>query len=144
MSNIKIDRVKDVISELEHCGSALQMNWANMLKEAIATEPEIPEGCPVIITYSDSSKQETFKTKSNSLQHLEIDYQRAGHVIPWNGGDLERLGINTSTDNLCVFTRNGNYGPLKKCVQSFNWMWEDRKQKGYDIIAYVIWPEWVK
>ena len=139
------DKVREAIDAL----SEQRIKVLNLLKEAIAPEqPEIPEGCPVLLKCIDFN--ETLFTFWNKKEwagrdvKVEIDYQRKGHVIPWHGGSMELFAGNL-TDNMFVFTRGGTNGVLKKEVKGFSWEWaNDAEQSKYDIIAYVIWPEWVK
>ena len=139
------DKVREAIQLIEQSRICIPV-VEKLLKEAIAPEkPEIPEGCPVLVRYYEDGplcKEFYYGERNYDGSTVEIDYERKGHVIPWHGGSMDLFAGNL-TYNMFVFTRGGTNGVLKKEVKGFSWEWaNDAEQSKYDIIAYVIWPEW--
>lgn len=102
-------------------------------------EPEIPDGCPVIASYVDqdpdlaSGSLDTYHTYYNKEElvcadHVEIDYHRVGHIIPWdcnehcpiNGRLMVTYRDDIQTYHETDFAENIDWGRVK---------------------SYVIWPE---
>ena len=145
MKELREDKVTEIIGELVMRGSSVDMATANTLKKLFATEPEIQEGVPVICSNPTSAEpQHLFydrpvgnKHGANSVvwEHCEIDYQRPGHVIPWNGGECP---VDEST--VTVFYRSG-YADTDNSMNLLEWKHYDNNG---DIIAYCIWPDWVE
>ena len=144
------DKVRTAINIINAWGSAYPLSLptisevAEMLEEAIAPpEPEIPEGCPVLVWNEDGKKGPTFYCSSlrDAWDFVEIDYQRKGHVIPWHGGDMKPIVGEGALGECDVFLRSGWHGVITSAT-SFSWEWAKDAGRGSDIIAYVIWPEW--
>ena len=154
--SVNENKVKEAIKEIKTWGFAplpVGMIVAK-LEEAIAPEqPEIPEGCPVLAGSSpDSCTYPTFYVRKEGMLHLtitesfpyvEIDYQRKGHVIPWHGGACPFLGNPIDDEEKIMgFCRDGSTVNIEMdSIASSTW---PHNGNGADIIAYVIWAEWVK
>jgi len=118
------------------------------LIEAMQPErPEIPEGCPVLV-WNDGEEDLKYiqfygYNNASMYDHVEIDYQRKGHVIPWHGGECPVDG-NTL---VAVMFRSGIQSASRLAIR-FSWKSSNGTTTEHtsdnDIIAYVIWPEWVK
>jgi len=137
------DKVREAIAILDErlvCKASVIHDARVLLEKAIAPEqPEIPEGCPVIVnTGLGGDDIITFMGQVPIICHeddITIDYQRKGHVIPWHGGECP---VDDQDAYMTVFTANGPYN-----VASGGARWGEVSH-AHDIIAYVIWPEWVK
>ena len=114
--------------------------YISELKKLIA--PEQPEGVPVLVTYKrvmdeDLVEREYFDSKMNYGECLiEIDYQRKGSVIPWHGGECP---VDDKGAIVTVYYKGGPGSSIK--ARNHNW---ENDNMTPNIIAYVIWPEWVK
>ena len=132
---MKEDKVREAIAVLNACNTKLPITTAlKLLAEAIAPEqPEIPEGCPVIILprYNGEQEQEAFKNDNNSLRLMKIDYQRKGHVIPWHGGECPV----EEHEMVTVFQEGWLKGGNRYTGTAKGQSWAK-------VVAYVIWPEW--
>ena len=137
------EKVREAIKTLKDAVHPFMIDKALLLlKEAIA--PEIPEGCPVLCKkvhgdgFTETSETHYYETMEQHWDDVEIDYQRKGAVIPWHGGECP---VDGDTLVSCFFGSSGVQRRLQ--AQYFRWGWEDSGKQD-DIIAYVIWPEWVK
>ncbi|MCK5132727.1 MAG: hypothetical protein KAR40_11315 [Candidatus Sabulitectum sp.] len=140
--SVNEDKVKEAIERLatfvaEDGRCSLATCALINLREAIAPEqPEIPEGCPVIITYDDGYKiyGHMDDPSCSGAASIEIDYQRKGHVIPWYGG---KCPVDEGV-RIEVFRRDRKHTANGELI-----CWR-HANRGSDVVAYVIWPEWVK
>ena len=142
------DKVREAIALGHSINSDSESTVRNkmlaLLAEAITPEqPEIPKGCPVLVwnyrKYIDCT--ETFYTEGmeDNYKHVEIDYQRKGHVIPWHGGECP---VDDKEAMITIYDRMGNI--VNGASYSFDFEHDGNNvQKHHEIIAYVIWPEWV-
>ena len=157
--NINEDRISEIICELEQRGSSVDMATVRTLKKLVEPKQlEIPEGCPVI-AWNDGDEHKKIRTTLyntgsdcgevyyrcgsagdyEAFDTIEIDYQRKGHVIPWHGNtpfpiDGAGAGI--------AYYKNGASAWFNDATTLKGWVHSGARDR--DIIAYVIWPEWVK
>ena len=124
------------------------------LEQAIAPEqPEIPEGCPVLCWYDDHEvapvktfcveKREgsVYLTEKGCYNRVEIDYQRKGHVIPFECHKFDgESPVDDETSFITVFIKSHLHiqGRFEEVMRAGDCIWDER------VLAYVIWPEWVK
>ena len=149
--NKTLESIKDYMKKASD--GIIELN--SILNKAIATEPEIPEGCPVLVWdresqvgtqcafyvgYTPETQIHSAFTNSGFCLwgNAEIDYQRKGHVIPWSGGECP---VDDDAE-VTVTLRDGSMS--SRCAEFLRWKYGSTYSINKDIIAYVIWPEWVK
>ena len=142
------DKVREAISILEDAGYSPAQKVVVLLKQSIAPDQaEIPDGCPVLVWNVEGEKYSGFyygysKDECGYLicgddelwNNIEIDYQRKGAVIPWDGGECP---IEDSSQ-VVYYRRDGGTGATSEGHVSWDHGFGDS-----DIIAYVITPNWI-
>ena len=155
--SVNEDKVREAIKEIKTWGFAplpVDMIVAKLEQSIAPPKPEIPEGCPVLAWNDGEDKQKTHlynvghadgevyyrcgdEGSYEAYEHIKIDYQRKGHVIPWHGGECP---VDDETVVLAYF-RDG----ITRRI--FNDKHKGWKHTGIetecDIMAYVIWPTYL-